>query len=149
MPALQRKLLSVFTQKMEVVGWIFGEFEFNSLWGWRFFSLSLHPDRHWGLPSVLSSGYQGLISKRQSRCGVTLSTHLHPVLKVKKQWSCTSTTKLMLKVGWSGNLYVSLHAQNLSFHLQFKFLWCNLSIFWALFYVLHFFFFLLVFFENS
>jgi hypothetical protein len=50
-----------------------------------FFSLPPRPDRLWHPPSLLSNGYQTLLSrvKRQRDRGVKLTTHLHLVPKLR------------------------------------------------------------------
>jgi hypothetical protein len=47
--------------------------------GWGFFSSPPCPDRIWGVPSLLSNGYQGLFPWGQSGRGVKLTTHFHLV----------------------------------------------------------------------
>jgi hypothetical protein len=47
--------------------------------GKRFFSFPQSSDRLWGLPSLLSNGYQDFFLRGQSDLGAKLTTHLHLV----------------------------------------------------------------------
>jgi hypothetical protein len=72
------------------IGWTSKELGFNSWQGWRLFSLPLCVGEPQGLPSLLSSGYQGL------SLGVYFSEHAanHSCpssAEVKNDWSYTST----------------------------------------------------------
>jgi hypothetical protein len=58
-----------------------------------FFSLSLHPDWLWGLPSFLSNGYWG--SFPRVKWAEHEAEHSHPSMaKVKNVWSYTSTSSI-------------------------------------------------------
>jgi hypothetical protein len=54
--------------------------------GWEFFSSPPCPDLHWGLPSLLSIGYEGALSLEVKRPRPE-TDHV----EVKCAWSCTST----------------------------------------------------------
>jgi hypothetical protein len=47
----------------------------------RFLSAPQHPDQLWGLPSLQSNGYLGLLSWEKSNQGIKLTINLHLVLK--------------------------------------------------------------------
>jgi hypothetical protein len=66
--------------------------------GARNFISPCHPDWFWGLPSLLSNGNQGLLPQGLSGRSMKLTTHLQPVLKVKKTWVYTSTPQYVFKV---------------------------------------------------
>jgi hypothetical protein len=55
--------------------------------GWEFFSSPPRPERFWGSPSLLSSGYQGLFPWRKSGRSVKLTAHLHLVPRSNNEWS--------------------------------------------------------------
>jgi hypothetical protein len=51
--------------------------------GWEFFSLPPRPEHLWGPPSLPSDGYRGVLPRRQSGCGVKITTHLHLVHRLR------------------------------------------------------------------
>jgi hypothetical protein len=64
--------------------------------GWEFFSPPPRPERLWGLPTLVSNGYQGLFPWGLSGRGVKLTSHLHLVQRSKNEWSYTSTPPIRL-----------------------------------------------------
>jgi hypothetical protein len=65
-----------------------GPLGFNSWQGKGFFFSSwLHPDLFWGLLSLLSSGCQQLFPWGVKQPVVKLSTHLHPLPRLRTRWA--------------------------------------------------------------
>jgi hypothetical protein len=62
-------------------GWMIGDSRPGR--GWEFSSSPSRPDRLLGPPSLLSNRYQGLFSWGLSGRGVKLTTHLHPVPRLR------------------------------------------------------------------
>jgi len=58
---------------------------------WEFFSSPPRPERLWGPPSLLSSGYEVV-----KRPGLKLTAHLHLIPKSKNAWSYNFTPPIRL-----------------------------------------------------
>jgi hypothetical protein len=61
----------------------------------KFFSASPRPDRLWGPPSLLSSGYQGFLPPGYSGRGVKVFTLLLSSAEVKNAWGFTSVPQYL------------------------------------------------------
>jgi hypothetical protein len=59
--------------------------------GWEFFSLPSRPDRLWGPPSLLSSGYQGMLCLRVKRPEREADHSPPSSSEIKNAWNDTST----------------------------------------------------------
>jgi hypothetical protein len=64
--------------------------------GWEFFPSPPRPERHWGPPSLLSSGYRGALSLGVKRPGREADHSPSSSAEVKNAWSYTSTPPIRL-----------------------------------------------------
>jgi hypothetical protein len=70
-----------------------------------------NPDRAWGTPSLLYNGYR--VFFRVKRVGKALTTHPHLAPSLKKEYSYTSTPRLVLRGRLQGELFMYIF----QFHL--------------------------------
>jgi hypothetical protein len=111
----------------------------NPHWGTRFFFSPKCPDRFWGPPNLLFTGYCGGLSLAVKWLGLEADRSLSLSAEVKHEWSCTSThptclcdmyrddvyftitqdssvgTVTRLRMGWSGDR-ISAGARNFSLY---------------------------------
>jgi len=85
-----------------------GQLGLDSWEGQEFFFYSPpHPDQLWGPPSLLSNGYQGLFWGKNG-LGVTLTTHLHLVPKLRMHGAIPSLHQISSWCGTSCSSGITL-----------------------------------------